>query len=101
MAGRQARGGVDAIPGGHGYPLNAGSCLGDGNGGAGDGRPGLIFHPAGDLAGTRLGTGRQHADTPRARRRETDCSAVFFESSRLMPPAQARQRPQGGNSRSD
>ena len=72
MAGRQARGGVDAIPGGHGYPLNAGSCLGDGNGGAGDGRPGLIFHPAGDLAGTRLGTGRPHADTPRARRRETD-----------------------------
>ena len=50
VAGRQARGGVDAIATGNGDSLKIGPCVGDRDGRAGNGRPGLILHQAGDLA---------------------------------------------------
>ena len=72
LAGRQARSRVDAIASGDGDSLQIRPCFGDGNRRAGNGRPSLIFHNAGDLARTRLSTGWQHADKPRERDREAD-----------------------------
>ena len=72
VAGRQARGGIDAIATGDGDSLKIRPCVGDRDRRAGNSRPGLIFHDAGDLARTRLSTGWQHADKPRARHRKAD-----------------------------
>ena len=72
VAGRQARGGIDAIATGDGDSLKIRPCVGDRDRRAGNSRPGLIFHNAGDLARTRLSTGWQHADKPGARHRKAD-----------------------------
>ena len=80
VAGRQARGGIDAIATGDGDSLKIRPCIGDRDRRAGNSRPGLIFHNAGDLARTRLGSGWQHADKPGARHRKADRTAIRFDS---------------------
>ena len=49
LAGRQARGGVDAVARGHHHSLQIRPSLRDRDGRAGNGGPGLIVHHAGDL----------------------------------------------------
>ena len=111
VAGRQARGGVDAIATGNGDSRKVRPYVGDGNRRAGNGRPGLIFHKAGDLARTRLSTGWQHTDKPRAYHRKAD--GTQFPSSHTdnvpgqvgrcisltLPPGPTAT--EGDNSRSD
>ena len=78
LAGRQARGGVNAVARGHHYSLQVRPCLRDRDRRAGNGSPGLIVHKTGDLAGSRLGMcgRRPHTcDKPQARA----CPTPTFE----------------------
>ena len=86
FAGRQARGRVDAVAGGHDHSLPIRACFGDGDGRAGNGGPGLILHDAGDLAGTGLGMLRATRRHTTRTRRQGRLKALPFESYASFPP---------------
>ena len=60
LARRQAGRRVHAIAGGDNHTPQIRPCCGDGDRRARNGGPSLIFHKAGDFAGSRLRTGGHH-----------------------------------------
>ena len=72
LARSQAGHRVHAIAGGDNHTLQIRPCFGDGDRRAGNGRPSLILHEAGDFAGSRLRTGRHHRGAAHACDGQTD-----------------------------